>query len=74
MDKSKIIGKKAKVVCLTEQLKSISIHDVLPGTIVTIQSYDCDHIVYGELFKVYDGIGDSKWSYIIPLKWLEIQN
>lgn len=70
MDKKDIIGKKAKIVCLTEQLRSIGIKDLSPGVIVEIIKFELDHIVYDEMYKCDDG---GTFHYLIPLKWLKIQ-
>lgn len=68
----KLIGKTAKIVCLTEQLRSFNVKNLNPGDVVEIIEDYGDHIIWGSIYKI-ESIEKSV-GYIIPLRWLEIKN
>jgi len=65
------IGKEAVIDCLTEQLKSISVTSLLPGSKVTIIKYDGYSDNYGDMYEVTDGMFKN-FGFIIPRRWLNI--
>lgn len=67
-------GTKAKIVCLTEQLRQIGVVRLLPGHIVEIIDYDYTYNSYGPTYVVKCFIEKSPCFHAIPLKYLEIQN
>ena len=76
--RNKLIGKKAKVNCTYEDLRSIGIpsdcNHCFPDKEVKIYRYEGKHPDFGEMYAVNDGSGISPlFFFIIPLKWLNIQ-
>lgn len=68
-------GKKAKIVCTSEELKGIGLSRELNliGKEIIIFKYDGTSGSFGDTYLVDDGKGlGAEWMYAIPLKYLEI--
>lgn len=77
-NKNIIVGKKAVIDCLTEQLKQIGIPSdckhIYPGKEVKIFRYDDEHSKFGSFYKVDDLSGcPADFFYSIPLIWLNFK-
>lgn len=77
-NKNIIVGKKAVIDCLTEQLEQIGIPSdckyIYPGKEVKIFQYDDEHSKFGSVYRVDDFSGvPSDFFYSIPLIWLNIK-
>ncbi|WP_395765063.1 hypothetical protein [Elizabethkingia anophelis] len=70
-------GKKAKIVCTPEDLRSIGIPSdckyCFPDKEVKIHEYKGDRGSLGDMYSINDGSGcPPEFFYTIPLKWLQI--
>ncbi|AQX50632.1 hypothetical protein CMU11_12675 [Elizabethkingia anophelis] len=75
--RNNLIGKKAKVNCTYEDLRSIGIPSdckhCFPDKEVKIHEYDSDHDSLGDMYTINDGSGyPPEFFYTVPLKWLQI--
>lgn len=62
-------GEKVKIDCLTEQLRLMQIHDILPGTEVYIVKKDFRD-EGKDFYQITDDPNETLLTYVIPENYL----